>query len=80
VGGLCGGDAVLIEEASGFPWNGWCIYNNGFADFKTGLYWNYLKRLKGELEKADLKDTQFYRWVRRRLEEIEYMWRKIIRE
>jgi len=54
VKGLCGSDAVAIAQSDGLPWNGWCVYENGFAELRAGLFWDYLENIKIELEKEGL--------------------------
>jgi len=71
---LCG-KGYMIIQSDGKPWNAWCINENGFSTFKTGAWWEFLKRLKAALEKEGLTGSEEYAWVVSQLEEIEDEWR-----
>jgi len=74
---VCGDNFVEIAQSDGYPWNGWCIAENGFASFRTGVFWDYLEKMKRELERAGLQDTEEYRRVVEELREIEEEWREV---
>jgi hypothetical protein len=66
-----------IEKSSGYPWNGWCCYDNGYCSFRAGLWSEYLQRLKEEFEQYGLTNTNKYQEIVEELKMIEEEWQRV---
>ena len=37
---------VSIVRSNGYPWNGWIEDENGFAEFRAGIFWQALEHIQ----------------------------------
>ena len=72
--------ATWLIESEGFPWNGWIVTEEGYAEFRTGIFYEALKHLeKCRLCLAWQEDLGITKEdVEKKLKEIEETWRKIM--